>query len=264
LVHTARSLCDQNSLHSELDYLRTTFRESGYSDRQIRWALNPSESVAPPPEVPASVAFLPYVSTNFNRIGRLLSRHNIKSVGLPPKKIPSFLRPVRYYLELNTPGLYSAPCECGQVYIGQTGRSIQTTIKEHQCHIRLEQPHKSAVAEHRINLGHRINFQHTTVLSTKTYMDRIIREAIEIELRPKNMKRENGLLLSRSWKPLIHTLRRRRNHRVQHRQCPLGYQDTARPLPGPFSLAGLMLSPSPFYTSLRVLLSRPTTLLHVS
>jgi hypothetical protein len=105
LVHTARSLCDQNSLHSELDYLRTTFRESGYSDRQMRWALNPSERVAPPLEEPASVAFLPYVSTTFNRIGRLLSRHNIMSVGLPPKKIPSFLRPVNYYLELNTPGV---------------------------------------------------------------------------------------------------------------------------------------------------------------
>jgi hypothetical protein len=81
-------------LHGELEYLRTTFRKNGYSDRQIRRALNPPVRVASTPEKPDSVAFLPYVDTTFNRIIRLLSRHNIKSVGLPPKKIPGFLRPV--------------------------------------------------------------------------------------------------------------------------------------------------------------------------
>jgi hypothetical protein len=35
LMHRARSLSDQESLHSELQFLRTTFRQNGYSDRQI-------------------------------------------------------------------------------------------------------------------------------------------------------------------------------------------------------------------------------------
>jgi hypothetical protein len=68
------------------------------------------------------------------------------------------------------------PCECGQVFIGQTGRSIQTRVKEHQSHIRPEQPVIS------INLGHRIKLQDTTNLFTKaTCVDRMIREAIEME-----------------------------------------------------------------------------------
>jgi hypothetical protein len=62
----------------------------------------------------------------------LLSKYNMKSVGLPPKKIPSFLRPVKDDLELKTPGVYIVPCECGQVYTGQTGRSFETRIKEPQ------------------------------------------------------------------------------------------------------------------------------------
>jgi hypothetical protein len=72
------------------------------------------------------------------------------------------------------------------------------------------------VAEHSINLGHRIKLQHTTILSTKaTYMDRVIREAIEIELHRCNMNREDGLRISRTWKPLIHTLKKRREDRVR-------------------------------------------------
>jgi hypothetical protein len=83
---------------------------------------------------------------------------------------------------------------------------------------------KSAVAEHSINLGHHIKLQDTTILSTKaTYMDRMIREAIEIELHPNNVNRENGVHLSQARKPLMHTLKGRREHRVWHHQSPLGH-----------------------------------------
>ncbi|PNF19831.1 hypothetical protein B7P43_G12503 [Cryptotermes secundus] len=87
-----------------------------------------------------TVAFLPSVGTIFHRISRVLSRHNMKSVGLPPKKISNFLRPVKDHLGLRTPGIYRIPCECGKVYIGQTGRSVDTRLKEHQRHLRLEYP----------------------------------------------------------------------------------------------------------------------------
>jgi hypothetical protein len=239
LVPRGRSLCDQESLHGELEFLRTTFRQNGYSDRQMRRALNPPVRVTLTPEKPASVAFLPYVSTTFNRIRRLLSRHKIKFVGLPPKKIPSFLRPVKDDLGLKTPGMYSVPCECGQVYIGQTGRSIETRVDEHQRHIHLQHPDKSAVAEHSIILDHRIKLQDTTILSTKSrYMDRKMWEDIETELHPNNMNREDGLRLSLSWKPFIHSLKGRRKHPIQHCQSRPGHWATT------LSILGLHTAPA--------------------
>jgi hypothetical protein len=76
LVNRARALGDQDSLHEGLVFMGDIFRQTGYIDGQI-WRT--------------SVAFLPYVRSIFNCIGRVLSLHNIKSVSLPPRKISSFL-----------------------------------------------------------------------------------------------------------------------------------------------------------------------------
>ena len=49
---------------------------------------------------------------------------------------------------------YRIPCECGKVYIGETGRSMHERIKDHDRDIRLARPQASAVSEHAHKTGH--------------------------------------------------------------------------------------------------------------
>jgi hypothetical protein len=37
-------------------------------------------------------------------------------------------------------------------------------------------------------------------------MDRLIKEAVKLKMHPNNFNRDEGLVLSKAWKPLLHRL----------------------------------------------------------
>ena len=95
-------------------------------------------------------------------------------------------------------------------YIGETGRSVHTQIKEHVADIRHDRVGKSALAEHSFSSKHHICLEDTLVLSKEdNYFKRKLKEAIEIFNHPINLNRDDGWILNPSWQPML-TLQRNR------------------------------------------------------
>jgi hypothetical protein len=153
LVRRAKTLCDSESLRREIQHLKGVFLQNGYSKHDIRRAQHPKQKPQTKDEKPVGVVLLPYQQAITNKISRLLAKHNIRTIHIPIKKNIHMLRPVKDDLGLKVRGVYRIPCECGEVYVEQTGRPVEARCKEHMRHIRLEQPEKSVVAEHSINTG---------------------------------------------------------------------------------------------------------------
>ncbi|XP_076391768.1 uncharacterized protein LOC143265172 [Megachile rotundata] len=88
-----------------------------------------------------ATTFLQYIQGTTDRIGRILRKHNIKTVFTTHTKIGQLLTyPKDPQPQPSTPGVYKILCSCGQVYIGETGRSVNTRVKEHERWATFKQP----------------------------------------------------------------------------------------------------------------------------
>ena len=75
--------------------------------------------------------------------------------------------------------VYNIKCgDCDKIYIGQTKNSLATRVGQHRAALRLMQPDKSAVAEHSILTGHKINWDQTKIEEKKDrWQQRLFLEA---------------------------------------------------------------------------------------
>jgi predicted GIY-YIG superfamily endonuclease len=75
--------------------------------------------------------------------------------------------------------VYQIPCNCGKVYVGETGRPWQTRIKEHKANIRLGKLEGNLLAQHAWDTGHTILFQNSKILLKERHAKRRrIKEAL--------------------------------------------------------------------------------------
>ena len=68
------------------------------------------------------------------------------------------------------------------MYIGETGRSLRTRVKEHVAHARNRRTDLSAMAEHAWS-GHKMIWTPKVLASEKTTKEHRVREALESHAR---------------------------------------------------------------------------------
>ena len=71
--------------------------------------------------------------------------------------------------ESQKPGVYHIPCECGLVYIGETGRNLSKRLKEHKTNCEKAELDKSAVAKHAWTYDHSIKWDEANILAIDSH-----------------------------------------------------------------------------------------------
>ena len=224
LIYRALTISEPSSLNEELEHLNRVLTENGYNSKDINQTtlrlknkISSLTNIEMPNEEEKEEeegkkwTILPYVQGTTEHISRILSKHNIKVIAKPQRKIAQLLpNPKDRRPRLETSGVYKIPCSCGKAYIGETGRKISTRIKEHQRCAKYGHFTQSALAEHWMETGHSVQYDKATMLApSQGYFARKHREALEILKHPDNLNRDKGYQTSHIW----HTALNTRSHR---------------------------------------------------
>ena len=72
--------------------------------------------------------------------------------------------------------MYEAPCSCGNIYIGEMGRSLKTRLKEHSIDNVHGRTNKYALVEHSHNTSHQVYIEKNSLIAREdNYNKRRIR-----------------------------------------------------------------------------------------
>ena len=148
---------------------------NGYPKKFIDNAMKTRQHVREKTEYQPSVS-LPCIGSASHKIERISKEAGIQLYHSSGNK---FFDLVNEFQKL---GVYRIPCECGLVYIGETGRNLSLRLKEHKTNCEKAELEKSAVAKHSWTNDHRIKWNEAFILATESHkFSRKMRESIEIE-----------------------------------------------------------------------------------
>ncbi|XP_033097623.1 uncharacterized protein LOC117101698 [Anneissia japonica] len=144
LIKRAHCISDHNSIRREVQHVKAALKLNGYHTRDIA-TPRPSNRLGNADS--RKYVCLPYLVQLSHRIQHILLQADVKVFHNAPNKLSRTLQthkekpPAQSQL-----GVYRISCECGKVYIGETGRDLRTRLKEHQGHARRGEQEKSSIA----------------------------------------------------------------------------------------------------------------------
>ena len=208
LTLRAHSIASRDDLKAEMAHLKQVFRENGYPTHMVQKAMKGSKQANEAGKDHVTYMSLPYVRGVSEKIGRTLAPHKIKVAHKSRPTLKNLLTKVkdRTSSEDRKGTVYKITCECGESYIGESGRKKRTRLHEHVSDIKHARTERSAVADHFFRCSNALNPMEADTLAIETRWNRrIVREAIEIKLAGSDLNKDVGKFsINPIWDPVLH------------------------------------------------------------
>ena len=149
-----------------------------------------------------SIPYIPKVSEKIRRIAR---KYKIKTAFKTQNTLRQHLTKVKPANEEQDSRncVYSVKCECSRQYIGETGRPLQTRIKEHMRNTKIGDTVNSKLAKHVHENNHKVSWKETAILHKEPhYYKRKFIEASLIKLDSSTIS-QSSIEVRPVWVPML-------------------------------------------------------------
>ena len=98
--------------------------------------------------------------------------------------------------------IYSIPCECGKVYIGETGKTLTERLAEHRRAVR-RMDNNNSLAVHVQRTTHSITWDKAEVIEKENNkIRRKIKEALRIQNTDQCLNMDQGMQIDHIWRDI--------------------------------------------------------------
>ena len=204
LLHRAETLVTEDSdKKAEIKHVKSALRTNGYPEWMFRIHKKKEKNTDTENRGTEKkpMVGLPYIRGTSEVLSRVFSKHGANVYHKPYNTIRQQVTHVKDKTDkMKKCGvIYHIKCEdCHQDYVGETGRQLNTRMKEHLSR------DSSTIKEHCDHTGHKIDPKNTNILTSEdNFWKRKIKEAIEIKQRRPSLNRDEGLELPRVYDSLL-------------------------------------------------------------
>ena len=219
LTRRAKVICtEEEDLKQELKYIEKTMQLNEFPKniikRTMRETLQPKRQKKNNDNDNEKMIkmYLPYEKGISEKIASISRKFNIRLINTKGKTLKNLVNVNRNSTKSNeiktqSGVVYKVDCkDCNKYYIGETGRTIQTRMNEHEKGITSEKEKMSGLSQHIKQTGHQAKFNDVKVLyKENNFAKRKFKEAIAIKKHKCNLlnKKEEIKILSDAWENLL-------------------------------------------------------------
>ena len=214
LVRRAQIVCStEESLADEFDYIKKTMRLNGYPEKLITKTIEQTLSFNSRSKnnqnLEAPKLFIPYEKEISEQLKRVANKYGLEVIFRRSLSLKSKLQTNPFKTDSTCGVVYKITCSCCKKYVGETGRTIEERIKEHQADVNNKRSVEkiTGLSQHLRESRHTPNWKEIEILARENnIVKRKFKESVAISQEKKDKllnKKEERKVISDIWSAII-------------------------------------------------------------